>query len=121
MMSITTAIFALKIRCFLIAQQIEMAIVNTKAVDIFAVIVPRNLNAQKAKIACEAGNTACMERYIEKAEDIRHTLGNKEIYQKRKETIERIFGTAKEHHGFRCTQYIGKARMKMKAGLTLHA
>lgn len=48
--SITTAIFALKIKCFLIAQQIEMAIVNTKAVDIFAVIVPRNLNAQKAKI-----------------------------------------------------------------------
>lgn len=58
------------------------------------------------------------ERYIEKAEDIRHTLGNKEIYQKRKETIERIFGTAKEHLGFRYTQYIGKARMEMKAGLT---
>ena len=38
------------LRCFLIAQQIEMAIVNTKAVDIFAVIVPRNLNAQKVKI-----------------------------------------------------------------------
>lgn len=57
------------------------------------------------------------ERYIEKAEDIRHTLGNKEIYHKRKETIERIFGTAKEHHGFRYTQYIGKARMEMKAGL----
>mgnify|MGYP000836069937 CR=1 FL=1 len=45
--------------------------------------------------------------YIEKAEDIHHTLGNKEIYQKRKETIERIFGTVKEHHGFRYTQYIG--------------
>lgn len=58
------------------------------------------------------------ERYIEKADDIRYTLGNKEIYQKRKETIERIFGTAKEHHGFRYTQYIGKARMEMKAGLT---
>lgn len=58
------------------------------------------------------------ERNIEKAEDIRHTLGNKEIYQKRKETIERIFGTAKEHHGFRYTQYIGKARIEMKAGLT---
>ena len=58
------------------------------------------------------------ERYIEKAEDIRHTLGNKEIYQKRQETIERIFGTAKDHHGFRYTQYIGKARMEMKAGLT---
>ena len=58
------------------------------------------------------------EKYLEKAEDIRYTLGNKEIYQKRKETIERIFGTAKEHHGFRYTQYIGKARMEMKAGLT---
>ena len=52
------------------------------------------------------------------AEDIRHTLGNKEIYELRKETIERIFGTAKEQHGFRYTQYIGKARMEMKAGLT---
>lgn len=45
-------------------------------------------------------------------------LGNKEIYELRKETIERILGTAKEQHGFRYTQYIGKARMEMKAGLT---
>ena len=58
------------------------------------------------------------EEYMEKAEDIRHTVGNKEIYQQRKETIERLFGTAKEQHGFRYTQYIGKARMEMKAGLT---
>ena len=58
------------------------------------------------------------EEYMEKAEDIRHTLGNKKIYELRKETIERIFGTAKEQHGFRYTQYIGKARMEMKAGLT---
>lgn len=58
------------------------------------------------------------EHYIEMCEDIRHTIGNKEIYDLRKETIERIFGTAKEYHGFRYTQYIGKARMNMKAGLT---
>lgn len=58
------------------------------------------------------------EEYMERAEDIRHTLGNKEIYSRRKETIERIFGTAKEHHGFRYTQYTGKARMEMKAGFT---
>ena len=55
---------------------------------------------------------------MEKAEDIRYTIGNKEIYQLRKETIERIFGTAKEQHGFRYTLYRGKARMEMKAGLT---
>ena len=56
--------------------------------------------------------------YLEMCEDIRYTIGNKEIYDMRKETIERIFGTAKEYHGFRYTQYIGKARMNMKAGLT---
>ena len=55
---------------------------------------------------------------LEKCEDIRYTIGNKEIYGKRKETIERLFGTAKEHHGFRYTQMIGKAKMEMKVGLT---
>ena len=44
--------------------------------------------------------------------------GYKEIYGLQKETIERIFGTAKEQHGFRYTQYKGKAWMEMKAGLT---
>lgn len=58
------------------------------------------------------------EEYLEQCEDIRHTGGNKEIYAIRKESIERLFGTAKEQHGFRYTQYIGKARMEMKAGLT---
>ena len=58
------------------------------------------------------------EPYMETAEDIRHTLGMKELYDQRKETIERIFGSAKEYHGFRYTNMIGKARMKMKAALT---
>ena len=58
------------------------------------------------------------EEYMEVVEDIRHTIGNRQIYQLRKETIERIFGTAKEQHGFRYTQYVGKERMEMKAGLT---
>lgn len=58
------------------------------------------------------------EDYIEKCEDIRHTLGMKELYAQRKQTIERIFGTAKENHGFRYTQMTGKARMEMKVGLT---
>lgn len=58
------------------------------------------------------------EEYMETCEDIRHTLGMKELYSHRKETIERIFGTAKENHGFRYTQMYGKARMTMKAALT---
>lgn len=58
------------------------------------------------------------DSYMEKCEDIRHTLGMRELYSLRKETIERLFGTAKENHGFRYTQMIGKVRMEMKVGLT---
>lgn len=58
------------------------------------------------------------EDYIETCEDIRHTNGMKDLYSHRKETIERVFGTAKENHGFRYTQMYGKARMKMKVALT---
>ena len=58
------------------------------------------------------------EPYMEICEDIRHTRGMKELYSHRKETIERLFGTAKEAHGFRYTHMKGKARMRMKVGLT---
>ena len=58
------------------------------------------------------------ENYIEICEDIRHRTGSKDIYAKRKETIERNFGTAKENHAMRYTQQIGKEKMAMKVGLT---
>ena len=57
------------------------------------------------------------EEYMETCEDIRMTIGMKDLYSHRKETIERIFGTAKENHGFRYTQMYGKARMTMKVAL----
>ncbi len=62
------------------------------------------------------------EPYMEKCEDIRHMIGMKEVYAQRKETVERLFGTAKENHGFRYTQMIGKAWMEMKvrAYICLH-
>ena len=58
------------------------------------------------------------EDYMEIVEDIRHTPEGKELYSKRKETIERLFGTAKEHHAMRYTQQVGKEKMAMKVGLT---
>ncbi len=56
---------------------------------------------------------------MEQVEEIRHTKGYKEIYNRRKETIERIFGTAKEFHGMRFTNQIGHEKMHVKVGLTL--
>ena len=58
------------------------------------------------------------EEYMEKSDEIRYRTGSKEIYEKRKETIERNFGTAKEHHAMRYTQQIGREKMAMKVGLT---
>lgn len=45
------------------------------------------------------------------AEDIRHTSKYREIYKKRKETIERVFADAKEKHAMRFTQYRGLAQV----------
>ncbi|SNV46649.1 ISSag8, transposase [Streptococcus acidominimus] len=50
---------------------------------------------------------------------MRHQRGMKEHYQKRKETIERLFGTAKEYHNLRYTRLRGKSNMEATLGLTL--
>ncbi len=47
------------------------------------------------------------EEYIEICEDIRHTTGMKELYKKRKETIERVFADCKEIHTMRYTRFKG--------------
>ena len=57
------------------------------------------------------------ENYMEQTEDIRYEIGIKEIYQQRKETIERVFADAKEKHGMRYTQYRGLAKVKMELTL----
>lgn len=57
------------------------------------------------------------EDYIERVEDIRHTVGNKEIYRLRSQTIERVFADAKELHGMRYTQYRGLSKVKMELNL----
>jgi len=57
------------------------------------------------------------EEYMEQAEDIRHTIGTKEIYSKRKETIERVFADAKELHGMRYARHRGLGRVKMELNL----
>jgi transposase len=56
--------------------------------------------------------------YLERAEDIRYSPWGKMIYRRRKETIERVFGDAKEKHGMRYTQYRGRARLRMQVLLT---
>ena len=49
--------------------------------------------------------------YLLQAEELRYTRGSKEIYSKRKETVERCFGDGKEKHGLRFTRYKGIKRV----------
>lgn len=50
--------------------------------------------------------------YVESANELRYTPEHKEIYQKRKETIERVFAEAKENHGLRFTRHRGIKRVE---------
>lgn len=45
------------------------------------------------------------QRFVELAEDARHTEKYRDLYKIRKEKIERVFADAKEKHGMRYTQY----------------
>lgn len=49
--------------------------------------------------------------YVEMAEDARHTPEYKQLYEQRKEKIERVFADAKEKHGMRYTQLRGLAQV----------
>ena len=60
-------------------------------------------------------STACVKTvqrhvwkdYEELADDARYTPEYRDLYKKRKETIERVFADAKEKHAMRYTQYRG--------------
>ena len=55
--------------------------------------------------------------YVEQAEEIRHTDKWKEIYPKRKETIERVFADDKENHCLRFTRIRGLKKNGHQAAL----
>ena len=58
---------------------------------------------------------------MELAEDLRHHHEIKEVYNRRKETIERVFADAKEKHGMRWTTLRGIKKLSMQAMLTFAA
>ncbi|SMP68081.1 Transposase DDE domain-containing protein [Anoxynatronum buryatiense] len=49
--------------------------------------------------------------YLDEAEHLRHMTQNKTIYERRKETIERVFADMKEKHGMRWTTLRGMKRV----------
>lgn len=58
------------------------------------------------------------QQYLETVKEIRYTDIWKEYYPKRSETIERVFGDAKEKHGMRYTQLRGKKKVSIQVLLS---
>ncbi|GKV70418.1 hypothetical protein NCCP2716_29160 [Sporosarcina sp. NCCP-2716] len=59
--------------------------------------------------------------YLDVAEDLRHYYEIKEIYEKRKETVEHVFADAKEKHWMRWTTLRGLKKLSMQAMLSFAA
>ena len=55
---------------------------------------------------------------MEMADDYRHTPWVKDLYDMRKQKIERVFADAKVKHGLRFTQLRGLAKVTMQVTLT---
>lgn len=54
------------------------------------------------------------QNYLDETNHLRHQSDVKEIYKKRKETIERVFADAKEKHGMRYTKLRGTQKIKFE-------
>ncbi len=58
------------------------------------------------------------QNHLEEVEHLRQHQHVKQIYAKRKETVERVFADAKEKHGMRWTTLRGLKKLSMQAMLT---
>lgn len=56
--------------------------------------------------------------YLDEADENRYTYKGKELYARRKETLERVFADAKEKHGLRFTRHNGLRGVKTQVLLT---
>lgn len=79
---------------------------------------PKRMQCTHSKSCQKVVTRHIWEPYMEVAEDYRYTPQYKAIYDLRKETIERVFGDAKEKHGMRCTRLRGLLKVKMQTALT---
>lgn len=79
---------------------------------------PKNCKICPNKNLCGANETGqkvltrhIWQEHLDLVEQLRKTKLGKEIYAMRKETIERVFGDAKENHAMRYTQHRGLTRV----------
>ena len=107
------------IKSFVIPPRTGKDTENTKAILPFVQTVLIYPNAQRVKTT-RTVTRHIWEPYLEICEEIRHTVRMKEWYEKRKESIERIFGTAKSFMECGTPGTMAKLMEMKKSGLPLH-
>ncbi|WP_422109576.1 transposase [Bacillus halotolerans] len=66
-------------------------------------------------------NRHLWQDHLDEVDHLRHTDENRQIYAKRKVTIERVFADLKHKHGLRWTTLRGKKKLSMQAMLVFAA
>ena len=79
---------------------------------------PYRTECTESKVCQKLVTRHVWEDYMELAEDYRYTPEYKKIYERRTETIERVFADAKEKHGMRYTRLRGLQKVRMQVTLT---
>ena len=72
---------------------------------------PRRHLCTRSKDCVKTVQRHVWKDYEDLADDARYTPEYRELYKRRKETIERVFADAKEKHAMRYTQYRGLAQV----------
>ena len=73
---------------------------------------PTRMKCTQSRNAQKLVTRHIWQDYIERAEDVRHSLRGQESYGLRSQTIERVFADAKEKHGMRYTHHRSLARVQ---------
>ena len=81
----------------------------------------RQLSGQSTVYPAKMVQRHIWKDYEEAADDAGYTSEYRELYKRRKETIERVFADAKEKHAMRYTQYRGLAQVTSWEKLKLAA
>ncbi len=120
MTNILTVTFVQITKCYLIQQRIGKAIGSINQIQPSVRGVHTFKSVRQAK-PYEVVTRHVWQEYYEEAEHLRYVPEHRELYELRKQTIERNFADLKEKHGLRWTNYRGLERNQMQAMLVCAA
>ncbi|AIG27243.1 transposase DDE domain protein [Brevibacillus laterosporus LMG 15441] len=120
-MNTMIAMFVLQMKYYLMKQQLVRGIECNRSNPSICKDCSFRNQCTNSKDAVKKISRHIWAKYIEEADHLRHTSKNREIYSRRKETIELVFADLKEKHGLRWTTLRGIKKVTMQVMLVFAA